>query len=287
MWRIQSKKIGQAAYPKNGVGLDGSDISRYAKFILESEKYQITLPLNMFLPKDASKCTHLVFSVHGINRNASKYRNIFVPYLNDSNVLVAAPSFTDAFYKDSMSLKMGNMSRGTKNPTFLPKDEWASTHLHEIYKLLKTEFPLLQGYSLFGHSAGAQFVHRMVIFNNHADLKTAVAANAGWYTSMDDSVDYPYGISKLLDDKNVRLALKKKLVLVVGELDTKQEESLRLTRRTLAQGNNRLERARTFFSVAHKCSDNLKTDFNWKLEVVPNVGHSSRLIVPAVLKYLF
>jgi hypothetical protein len=45
---------------------------------------------------------------------------------------------------------------------------------------------------MFGHSAGAQFVTRFVTFMpQHRPI--AVAANAGWYTTLDDLVEFPTG----------------------------------------------------------------------------------------------
>ena len=46
-------------------------------------------------------------------------------------------------------------------------------------------------YYLFGHSAGAQFVHRLLLMVPDGRYAALVAANAGWYTVPDKSIDYP------------------------------------------------------------------------------------------------
>jgi hypothetical protein len=53
------------------------------------------------------------------------------------------------------------------------------------------------GYDMYGHSAGAQFVHRYLQFYDSPKVKKAVAANAGWYTFPNEAINYPYGIKSL------------------------------------------------------------------------------------------
>src|SRR3712207_6943257 len=48
-------------------------------------------------------------------------------------------------------------------------------------------------YRIYGHSAGAQFVHRLALFVPEARFATAIAANAGWYTMPTfDGKKFPY-----------------------------------------------------------------------------------------------
>ena len=49
-------------------------------------------------------------------------------------------------------------------------------------------------YLLYGHSAGAQFVHRYLYFVPEARVAKVVAANAGWWTLPDLAVGFPYGL---------------------------------------------------------------------------------------------
>jgi hypothetical protein len=58
-------------------------------------------------------------------------------------------------------------------------------------------FTRVDGYYLYGHSAGAQFIHRHLAFigagGHPTRIKKAVAANAGFYTMPTFSVPFPYG----------------------------------------------------------------------------------------------
>ena len=72
------------------------------------------------------------------------------------------------------------------------REVWAFTAIERMYSVIKTAAHLnTSGFSIFGHSAGAQFVHRYVAFVRSSlgkckgeawQLEHAVAANAGSYT---------------------------------------------------------------------------------------------------------
>ncbi len=51
-------------------------------------------------------------------------------------------------------------------------------------------------YKIYGHSAGAQFVHRYLLITKEPAVDQAVIANAGWYTVISDN-NYPYGIRNI------------------------------------------------------------------------------------------
>src|SRR3546814_13949249 len=60
---------------------------------------------------------------------------------------------------------------------------WTYRAVEAVYEAARAAaVPLATGYRLYGHSAGAQFVHRMVSFMPEARIEAAVAANAGCYT---------------------------------------------------------------------------------------------------------
>lgn len=285
MWLIKDRVVGAAA--RSGAGLKKFSSDRFANYHLVSADGKISLKLCMYLPLNSVTCKKVIFSIHGIKRNANKYRNIFVPHVQDENVLVAAPSFTDEHYESSLSIKLGNMSFGTLNPKMLPKEEWTFTHLYQIFLLLKKEFPLLESFSLFGHSAGAQFVHRMALFTDYPELESAVAANSGWYTVLDSDIDFPYGTRGLIDKKEAQRLLKKRIVFMSGSADTEQDSHLRVAKRALTQGSNRFERAKHMVKVGRKLAVKEKVDdYGWIFEAIPGVQHSSRGMVGPALKHL-
>jgi len=79
-------------------------------------------------------------------------------------------------------------------------------------------------YDLFGHSAGGQLVHRLVMFSPENKIDRAIAANSGWYTVLDRDTVFPYGIKEApIDKATLQQSLAKKLVVFLGEFDNKNE----------------------------------------------------------------
>src|SRR5262249_18423379 len=127
-------------------------------------------------------------------------------------------------------------------------------------------------YNIYGHSAGAQFVHRMVLFMPQARIHVAVAANAGFYTMPVDSIDYPYGIgqSPLTVDR-LGTAFQRRLVVLLGTADTDPNHpELCKTSEAEAQGPHRFARGRRFFATAQAMARRLNARLNWRLATVPD-----------------
>ncbi|MCX7217243.1 MAG: hypothetical protein NTZ96_13135 [Burkholderiales bacterium] len=145
------------------------------------------------------------------------------------------------------------------------------------------------GYFLFGHSAGAQFVHRLLSFVRCPRVLKAVAANAGWYTL--PTVDkkwppFPYslrGVAREFQDP--RQVLFAPLTVLLGTRDTrgKEEDSnLRGTEGAMAQGANRLQRGMTYYEVGQQAAHNANLPLAWKVQLVPGAGHEvAEVIAPA------
>jgi hypothetical protein len=53
------------------------------------------------------------------------------------------------------------------------------------------------------------------------------------------------------------------------------------------QGLGRIERGKYFYKMALKVAEQLDTDINWRLEVVPDVGHDYRRMCKAAVEYLY
>ena len=133
-----------------------------------------------------------------------------------------------------------------------------------------------QRYYLFGHSAGSQFVHRMILFSPSEKIIAAVAANAGWYTEPDLEIEFPYGMANTLEgDTKFPQSFSKKLIIILGEDDDNENHrGLRTTAEAMVQGLHRLARGHNFYRRSKAVARKLGLPFKWQLKVIPDVGHS-------------
>lgn len=241
-----------------------------------------------YKPENWSDKDKIVFVMHGGGRNAKDYLNAWVDLANKNNFLVIAPEFENKLAKYTTNdYQDGNLYTffGTRNP----KSEWAFTVIENIFDHLKSVNTITnKQYDIFGHSAGGQFVHRMVMLMPESRIGTAVAANSGLYTFIDSSVKYPYGMKNIaLENDNVRSAFEKQFVLLTGELDNNPNlGTFTATDLAMKQGNNRLERGAYFFEHAKEHAINNDLQFNWKIDTVKNVGHDYKKMSESAILWI-
>lgn len=259
---------------------------RITTWELYSEKYNITVPLHIYLPKELHKVKQVIFSIHGVERNASKYRDIFIRGLKDSNILLVAPEFADIKLQHAAALSLGNMYDSTQLTQKNERELWTFTLIQSVFEELKKIFTDIEYYDIFGHSAGAQFAHRYAFFGDGENVRKIVAANAGWYTVLDPELSMPYGTKGMFDDKMTKQILARKLIILAGKEDTEVDKHLRISRRANLQGTNRLERAQNFYETAIQLSRALATPCNWEFEVLEAVKHRSTQVVNHALRHL-
>jgi hypothetical protein len=103
-------------------------------------------------------------------------------------------------------------------------------------------------YDIIGHSAGGQFVHRLVLFVPGARFRRAVASSPGRYAFPSLTTDFPYGLRGTpIDYADLVHALSRDFVLLLGDRDT--EDRVREPE-AMHQGRNRFARGLRFFAVA-------------------------------------
>ena len=232
-----------------------------------------------YKPQNWNDKDKIVFVMHGGGRNADDYLNAWVELADENNLLIVAPEFENKFSKYTTNdYQEGNLFTffGTKNP----KSEWAYTVVENIFDHIKSVNDITNNhYDIFGHSAGGQFVHRMIMIMPESRIETAIAANAGFYSLPDENLEFPYGISntdvKLNPD--LKKAYEKKLVVLLGEFDNDPSlGTFRTTELAMEQGKHRLERGTNFFNANKKKSEQNEWVFNWTIDTVKNVGHDYR-----------
>lgn len=229
----------------------------------------------------------VVFVMHGMKRNADEYREQWHELAMKHDFLLVVPEFTNDEFLGSRGYALGNREDEARRP--LPPEQWSYAAIEPLFDDVRRRFSLdAKTYAIYGHSAGAQFVHRFLFYVPNARVSRAVLANAGWYMMPDFGIDYPYGLSGAgVPRERVEQVLAMPVTVLLGESDIDTgDPGLRRTPEALAQGAFRLERGRAFFEAAGAWSESNGSPFGWSLATVPDVGHRNALMAPAAVPFL-
>lgn len=244
------------------------------------------LDVHYYKPKGAGPKTRVLISLHGMSRTAKSHRDIWIQEAAKRSVLVLAPEFSLANFPTEASYTLGNMGQPTASTE---AKLWGFNVLERLFdEVKKVEKNTQATYALFGHSAGAQFVQRMILFFPKARISGAVAANAGFYAQPDLAVPYPNGVGKTaVTSASLAESLKLPLTIVLGDKDDDPNDAkLAKGKAAAAQGANRVERGKAFLAAGKAKAQELKAAFGWKLEIAPGVAHNPAGCVPVAAKAL-
>ena len=226
------------------------------------------------LPNIIDNNTKILFVIHGNSRNADDYLNTWIKLAKGQNIAIFAPHFKRTSFISFNTLQMSTSSGRIRTD----KNLYLNNSIDILFDFIKSKFSLSQElYNIYGHSAGAQFVHRYLLMSDKPKVKTAVAANAGWYTFLDGS-NFPYGLSNPpinFNSSNVRDFLQMDFHVLIGSADTDITSSVNQSKGANNQGLNRFQRANNFFSYTQKIVDQNKLEFNWSFQIVNGVAHSN------------
>lgn len=256
-------------------------------FVINAYKHtdRKTIRVWTYKPAEWTPADPVLFVMHGMGRNAEDYLDAWTELAEQKGIMLIAPEFASKFYRViTNDYQEGNLKSyfGWQNP----ESEWAFTVVENVFDHVNTVNGLsLDGYLIFGHSAGGQFVQRMVAMKPQSRIKKAIAANAGTYSFMEEEAPYPYGLGDV--NYNLQGSFAKNLVVLLGELDNNaQQGRLDQTEMAMEQGANRLERGANFFQASKTVAGNNGFDFNWQIQVVPDVGHEYKRMSEAAAKLL-
>ena len=226
------------------------------------------------LPNTIDNNTKILFVIHGNSRNADDYLNTWIKLAKGQNIAIFAPHFKRTSFISFNTLQMSTSSGRIRTD----KNLYLNNSIDILFDFIKSKFSLSQElYNIYGHSAGAQFVHRYLLMSDKPKVKTAVAANAGWYTFLDGS-NFPYGLSNPpinFNSSNVRDFLQMDFHVLIGSADTDITSSVNQSNGANNQGANRFQRANNFFNYTQKIVDQNKLEFNWSFQIVNGVAHSN------------
>ncbi len=261
-----------------------------------------TLTVEYFRPNVVTADTPVWIIMHGVGRNASSSRNSFQAAAAAQDALVIAPQFDTTDWPGSVGYALGNIATAESGGTPVDERDWSFSKIEPLFDyLVDTLEPAIEAdsYSMFGHSAGSQFVHRFLMWKPEARVNLAVAANAGWYTMSQYNdggypYNYPYSLSAAptpspFPVQQLTGALGNPLVVLLGDQDTNEDDDdLRKTEEAKAQGLTRFPRGQFYYSEGEAEATARNVPFGWDMVFVRGVGHStSGMAKPAAELFRF
>jgi poly(3-hydroxybutyrate) depolymerase len=231
-------------------------------------------PLVVFFhrPATAGADARVVIAMHGLLRQGAAVRDAWREAAEQQGFVVAVPQFDATSYRGTVNYNTGRVLVDGK---VTAPATWSFAVIEEVFDALRAQLGLsARRYVLYGHSAGAQFVHRYALLVPGTRADRFIAANAGWYT-LPLAQPYPWGLEATpIDDAALCRAFARPLTLLLGELDNDPEhEQLNRSPQAMAQGATRLARGEHFFQVAQQRAAALGCPLRWQAERVPQVGH--------------
>ncbi|HTS83463.1 MAG TPA: hypothetical protein VMG61_00030 [Usitatibacter sp.] len=244
--------------------------------------------VHAYRPASFTRSSPIVVVIAGRKRNADEYRDFWIPDAERRGLLVVAPEFDEAQYAHPYTYNYCGMCRA--DGTFAPREEWIFPVIEAIFRDAKRRVDSTrERYFLSGHSAGAQLVHRMVMFGGTLSYERAVAGNAGSYTLPVGDEDFPFGLRKAgLPDAELRAMFSRPLEVHLGDRDIDpNDEHLPREPAAMRQGPHRFARGRHFMETALAEARRLGVPFRWSVGIVPGVAHSGQMMAPFAARAFF
>ena len=239
-----------------------------------------------YLPEKIDNNTKIFFVIHGNTRNADDYLKTWIKLTKEKNIAIFAPHFKRTSFISFNTLQMST-SNGKIRANI---DLYLNNSIDNLFEYIKSKFKISDElYDIYGHSAGAQFVHRYLLMSDNPMVDKAVAANAGWYTFL-NGANFPYGVKNppvSLRDSNVKKFLSTDLHILIGTNDIDVNSSINKSDGAQKQGINRLQRAKNFFKYTESIVEQNNLEFNWKYREVSGAPHSNKVMSRAAVLILF
>ncbi len=226
----------------------------------------------------------VVMVMHGVQRDADRYRDEWAPLAEQHGFLLVCPEFSNDKFPRSAWYNFGGLNQ-THDP-----DMRAFAVPDRVFEEVRRRFGATAArYSLYGHSAGAQFVHRFALLAPSAAVDQAIAANAGWYTLPVFDQPFPYGLQGTsVTQDQVAAFLRRPLVLQLGDADVDPAHpSLRRNAAADRQGLHRFARGMHYMQTGQREAARRGIALAWRVVTVPGVAHDNAGMAKSAAALLF
>jgi alpha-beta hydrolase superfamily lysophospholipase len=242
--------------------------------------------LHYFIPEGDAAAMSILFLFPGTERNAGDYLESWITAARANGCMVFSFEFPKTHYSSNEYIT-GNVMDDAGH--LLPAAQRSFAIIEPAFDYIRQATGCRDTrYGMFGHSAGAQFVHRYVLFNPAARVDKAIAANAGWYTLPDLAVDFPHGLKGTgLTTDDVKQAFLVNLTVHLGTADTRQDASLNTSPGAMLQGPHRHARGVYFYTNSQSIATRAAAPFLWTRRDLPGVGHDQARMAADAATLLF
>lgn len=225
----------------------------------------------------------VLFAFTGAEREGNTQLDAWQFFAETYQFVVINPQFTKEDWSEN-EYQFGGVTDKKGSETVQNMELWTYNVVESLFDYwLKEVEGTQKGYYMFGHSAGAQFVSRMVMAMPQARIIKAVAANPStwpWPVALEagnTSYGWPYSIKNLPvgnDDELLKQVFSKKLYIQIGTNDT-DVESLDVSAAANAQGSRRYDRGQNYYAKCKAVAEQKGIECAFEIAEVEGVGHST------------
>lgn len=230
--------------------------------------------VNCYRPARHRPNDPVVVVQHGMMRNGDDYRDFWIEAAEKHGLLIVAPTFPDATFPKAEGYNNGLLV--SEGGSVTPREDWLYAVPSHVIDALRAagviDRPIIR---IFGHSAGGQFVHRMLATQFFGPFEAAMCGNPGWFTLPTLDRPFPEGLGGLgLTETDLARWLAYPMILLAGDRDVATDDpNLPSNPEALAQGPHRFARSQFMLDVAKAEASRLQVPCNWTRTIVPGVGH--------------
>jgi len=236
-------------------------------FVFTDQKGRADRPIRVYTYR-GKKCDStcpILFLMSGEKRNAYDYLGFWDYVADRNNLILVAPEFLKDRWPKSAGYQLGDVAEQKD------REKWSYAAVEHIFDEIRDG---QKDYMIFGHSAGAQFVQRMMFMVPNNRASTIVLGNAGWYLMPEwrkdkAAVSYPHSLVDSpvpVGEAELRQALAKRVIVLVGENDTEPDsDNWNANASGKKLGESRIDRGENFFKAATAAAQDLGVKFGWQL----------------------
>lgn len=254
-------------------------------FMFSDAKGRADRPVRVYTyrPRQCDTTCPIVFVMHGVKRDASRYREYWEFAADRYGFIIVAPEFIA--WPRAAAYNLGDLA------TQADREKWTFSVIEHLFDEVRDG---QKEYRIFGHGAGAQFVQRMALFRPDNRASVMVAASPGWYTMPEWRKDkgfdpFPYSLlNSRAGESELAQALAKRFVLMVADKDVEpDDENLGQAAGALKQGGGNIERGENFFKAATAAANDLGVKLAWELIEVPEASQDGEKMSRAAAEMLY